>query len=288
MRIACLTMVHRDYWALSRWYAHHARHIGAGNLFVVAHGADPEIARICPGASVLTIPRDGFDNFDKARAEMLDGFHAGLSKVYDWVIRTDADELLVIDPDRWDSLAAALAACDVPVVTALGFDLAERPGDTPLKDGPVFGPRRALAFSGHYSKAVAARRAVGFQLHGTRVAPRKLDSFPFHMPQGLYLAHLKYANRAVLDDGNAIRMAVANAPGKGLPGGGWQEAGEDARKFYETFEAKPQLPWEEAEPQAHATLSVKPARLDRFSVVKTRALKLPFRTELPDRFFDQG
>lgn len=288
MRIACLTMVHRDHWALSRWYAHHARQLGAANLFVVAHGPDPEIARICPGASVLTIPRDRFDNFDKARAEMLDGFHAGLAKVYDWVIRTDADELVVIDPARWDSIADALAACDVPVVTALGFDLAERPGEAPLTDAPVFGPRRALAFSGHYSKAVAARRAVSFQLHGTKVAPRRLDGFPFHMPQGLYLAHLKYANRAVLAEGNAIRMAVASAPGKGLPGGGWKEAEDDALKFYDTFEARPHLPWDQAEPRAHATLSVKPARLERFSVVKTRALKLPFRTDLPDRFFGQG
>lgn len=288
MKICALTMVYRDHWALSRWYAHHAAQLGPENLFIVAHGADPEIARLCPGASVLTIPRDGFDHFDRARAEMLDGFAAGLAKVYDWVIRTDADELICFDPRLWDSLPQALSAQEAPVVTALGFDLVEVAGDAQMTDGPVFAQRRALAFSGHYSKAVAARRAIPFQLHGVKVAPRRLESFPFVMPRGLYLAHLKYANAAVLAEANAVRMAVARGQGAGLPGAGWSEAEADARAFMDGFSAKEALSWDVAESQAFATLSVKPARVERFSLVKTRALKLPFRTLLPERFAAQG
>ncbi|WP_425070239.1 glycosyltransferase family 2 protein [Sagittula sp. S175] len=288
MKIAALTMVYRDCWALSRWYAHHGRLIGAQNLFVVAHGADPRIAEICPEASIITVPRDRFDNFDRTRAEMLDGFHAGLSKLYDWVIRTDADELICYDPDLWSGLPEVLTSVDGPVATALGFDLVMRDEDSEMTDGTVFSQRRAIAFSGHYSKAVAARRPVSFQLHGVKVAPRKLADFPFHMPRGLYLAHLKYANRSVLSEGNTIRMQIARGPGKGLPGAGWAEAEDDARTFYEGFAAKPERPWEEAQAEAHATLSVKPARVERFSLVKTRALKLPFRTTLPDRFAEQG
>ncbi len=289
MRIAALTMVYRDHWALSRWVAHHGAQLGPENLFIVAHGPDPEIARIAPKSSILTLPRVPMDNFDKARAEMLDGFHAGLAKIYDWVIRTDADELICVDPDLYPDLPEALAAHgDVPVLTALGFDLVETEGNAPMTDAPVLAQRRALAFSGHYSKAVAARRPMAFRLHGVQVAPRRLQGFPFFMPKGLYLAHLKHANRAVLEAGNAVRMAVANGPGKGLPGPGWQAADEDARQFLEVFNQKPIRPWEEAEAEAHAALSVKPARVDRFHLVKTRALKMPFRTELPTRFATQG
>lgn len=282
-------MVYRDHWALSRWYAHHAAQLGAENLFVVAHGADPEIALLCPGASVITVPRDRLDNFDKARAEMLDGFHIGLARIYDWVIRTDADELVCVDPELHASLPAAIAAhADVPVLTALGFDVVEMPGDAPLGTGPVLAARRNVGFSGHYSKAVAARRAIGFRLHGVQVAPRRLAGFPFRMPRGFYLAHLKYTNRAVLPAATAVRMAVANGPGPGRPGPGWQAADEDARRFFKAFAAKPLRPWPEAEAEAFATLSVKPARLDRFGVVKARALKQPVRTELPARFATQG
>ena len=68
MKICAVTMVYRDHWALSQWYRHHARLLGVENLYVVAHGADPEIARLCPGASVITIPRDDLSSFDRTRA----------------------------------------------------------------------------------------------------------------------------------------------------------------------------------------------------------------------------
>ncbi|MFW2544533.1 glycosyltransferase family 2 protein [Primorskyibacter sp. 2E107] len=289
MKICALTMVYRDYWALSRWYTHHAAQLGAENLFVVAHGADPEIAKRCPGASVITIPRDGFAFFDRSRAALLNGFHAGLCESFDWVIRTDADELICFDPDRYASLTEAIAAnADAPVLTALGFDVVEVEGAAPLTDAPVLSERRNIAFSGHYSKAIAARRPMDFLLHGVRVAPRRLETFPFVMPRGLYLAHLKYANSSVLDAGNAVRMAVGGAEEPGVPGSGWKEAAADARSFHDTFSAKKFLPWDEAEAGAYATLSVKPARLEKGCIVKTRALKLPYRTELPPRFGAQG
>lgn len=288
MKIAALTMVHRDHWALSRWYAHHGAQMGFGNLYVVAHGADPEIARLCPKASILTVPRDRFDDFDKRRAGLLNGIKAGLLQIYDWVIQTDADELVCFDPDRYAGLAAVFAGRDAPVLTALGFDVVERPGDPALGDAPVLAARRNIAFSGHYSKAVAARRGVDFRLHGTRVARNRLQSFPFTMPRGLFLAHLKFANRAALDAATPVRMQVGKADGTGLPGAGWQQADADAAQFFEAFAAKPERPWEEAEAQAYATLSVKPVRLEKRSVVKTRALKMPVRTRLPDRFSAQG
>ncbi|MGH1414729.1 MAG: glycosyltransferase family 2 protein [Pelagimonas sp.] len=289
MKIAALTMVYRDYWALSRWYTHHAKQLGAENLFVVAHGDDPQIGAICPGASVMTIPRDGFDDFDKTRATLLNGIHSGLDAVYDWVIRTDADELICFDPDLYDTLPDAVGAnADAPVLTALGFDLVEMPGDPEMRDGTAFAQRRQIGFSGHYSKAVASRRAIDFSLHGVRVAARRLETFPFKMPRGFYLAHLKYANSDALADGTAVRMNVGNSEGRGLPGAGWQAADEDAIKFLDMFADKPVLPWDKAESKAYATLSVKPARIERYNLVKTRALKLPYRTQLPERFGHQG
>ena len=284
-RVCALTMVYRDHWALSRWYVHHAAQLGVENLFIIAHGTDPEIARICPGASIITVPREDLSGFDRKRAEMLDGFHAGLARVYEWVIRLDADELLCFDPKLYESLPEALTTQDAPVITALGFDVVGRQVPAP---GPVLAQMREISFSGHYSKAVAARRAISFRLHGVQVAPRRLAGFPMHMPRGLYLAHLKYANPEALADANLIREDVARGPGKGLPGGGWSEARTDAHRFLEGFDAKPFMPWEEAEAQAHATLSIKPSRLERYNVVKARALKLKTRTRLPKSFANQG
>ncbi|MDA7424379.1 glycosyltransferase family 2 protein [Thalassococcus lentus] len=289
MKICALTMVHRDYWALSRWYAHHGALIGPENLFVIAHGADPRIQEICPKASVLTIPRETFEGFDKVRGNLLNGIMGGLlGGTYDIAIRTDADELVCFDPDRYESLQAVVTAHDAPVLTALGFDLVEMPEDATLDEGSVFAQRSALAFSGHYSKAVIARRAVDFQLHGTRVAPRRVDGFPFVMPRGLYLAHLKYANGVALDDSTQVREAVGQSGAKGAPGAGWSEASRDRAEFISSFEQKKEVDWDRAETQAYEALSVKPARLPKFNLVKARALKMPLRTRLPQRFSGQG
>ena len=215
-------------------------------------------------------------------------FHAGLTQVYDWVLRTDADELICVDPDRHDSLHDMLAAQDTPVVTALGFDVVEMPDDPALTDGPVLSQRRNIAFSGHYFKAVAARRAIGFALHGVRVAPRRLEQFPFVMPRGLFLAHLKFANGRALDDATQVRMALANGAEPGLPGAGWQQAEADRLQFLQGFAAKPERPWAQAEAAAFETLSVKPSRNTARNIVKARALKMPWRTCLPDRFSGLG
>ena len=283
MKICALTMAYKDYWALGVWYRHYARLLGPQALYVVAHGSDPEIERICPGASVLTIPRDDLSHFDRRRADMLNAFQAGLLESYDWVIRTDVDELICADPELGGLDQIFSQAADYPVLTALGLDLVEMPDDRALSD-KMFTARKNASFSGHYSKAFALSRPANLALHGTRVKPRKLQGFPYLMPEGLYLVHVKYANLEALRQVNSDRMRIANSAAKGLPGTGWREADADAARFLEGFAAKPLLPWGRARAKAYRVLSAVPARSERLGIVKARALKFPFRTTLPDWF----
>lgn len=283
MKICALTMVYKDYWALGVWYRHYARLLGADALYIVAHGADPEVQRICPGASIWTIPRDDLSHFDRRRSELLNGFQAGLLASYDWVIRTDADELICTDP-RVGTLQQIFAAAGrVPVLTALGLDLVEQAEDRPLRDG-FWRTRKNVSFTGHYSKAFAHSKPVNLTLHGTKVRLQKLAGFPFAMPEGVYLVHLKYANLIALEQVNADRIAISTTGQKGLPGAGWREADADAARFLESFRAKPVLPWHKARAKAFRALSSDPMRSERLGVVKARALKFPFRTVLPDWF----
>lgn len=96
MPVSAITMVYKDYWVLSQWHAHHARLLGAENLFVVSHGNDPRHRELCPGSHVIGIPRDfGDETFDFARHKMLNHLIASLNECYDWVLTLDADELIV-------------------------------------------------------------------------------------------------------------------------------------------------------------------------------------------------
>lgn len=286
MKIAAITMVYRDYWALAQWYDHFARHIGAQNLYVIAHGADPEIARICPQASIITIPRDDLAGFDRTRGNLLNAFQNGLLQAYDWVIRTDADELICLDPALHTGFEQFFHRHNTArAVFALGMDLFQQEDDVDLVAGtPVLSMRRAVCLTGHYSKAWAVSGRVALVRHGVQVRPRKVQGFKFVLPQGAYLVHLKYSNFAALEASNTHRMEIANRDEQGLPGALWKNADADAVRFLRKSHAKPHEPWEEAVEHVYGTLARSPVREEAKGLVRVRSIDFDFRTTLPDWF----
>jgi hypothetical protein len=289
MKIAALTMVYQDYWAISKWYIHHGRELGFSNLFIISHGENEKLKVICPQANIIIIPRSGLEFFDKKRAKILNTVQSGLNLSYDWVLQTDADELICYDQNIYKNLVQAITHNpNVPVLTALGFDVVEVIPDLELSQKSIFFDRRNIAFSGHYSKAIASQIEVNFSLHGVCVERSILRSFPYFIPKGLYLAHLKFANIAALEKLTVARMQVANSYERGLPGYGWKHADEDASKFFRNFMKKKLVPWKEAENIAYSTLSPEPLRKPRFNLVKTKSLQFPVRTLIPKFFACQG
>jgi len=285
MKICALTMVYQDHWALSQWYRHHGALFGHNNLFVIAHGQDDEIMRICPDASVITIPRDNLAWFDRRRTNMLNAFQAGLLQSYDWVIRTDADELICFDPNLYGSAKDAfLDNADQAALHALGFDLVELVNDLPSSDENVFAYRKNAAFSGHYSKGFAVSKPLGLVLHGVQVAPRMLNKFPFTMPKGVYLAHLKYANLNAVSSANLIRESIASSETNGVPGDLWRNAYAETERFLKGTREKKLVSWKLADEAAYSALAHDPVRIEKRSVIKARSLKFHTRTQLPDWF----
>ncbi len=278
-------MVYRDYWALSQWYRHYGGQLGEQHLYVVAHGADPKVQEICPKASVVTIPRDQADGFDRFRGRFLNGLQAALLELYDWVIRTDADELICLDPAHFADFPTFFAAQKSPAVFALGMEVAERGDDQALSlTDNVFDHRDNVVFSGHYSKAWAVSEPEDLVRHGVQVRPKRSRWFAFNLPEGVYLAHLKFANKTALTEANAHRKAVATAKGKGLPGKAWREPEAEAAKFFERFESLSEAPWETARDKALGRLKDDPKRDKTDGTVRARQLQFKARTKLPDWF----
>lgn len=286
MKICAVTMVYRDYWALSQWYAHYARHLGAGNLFVVAHGHDPIIAELCPRASVITVPRDNLSGFDRKRAEMLNSIQDGLGVMYDWVIRTDTDELVCLDPSHNGSFEDLFHKHQsATAVFALGLNVAEVDGDTKLRRADAaMSKRQSAVFSGHYSKAWAVRRGVSLVRHGIAAPSADLATVEFNLPKGVYIAHLKYANLAALGDVNIDRASVANGSEKGLPGKAWSDAHGDSQKFFDMFAKLPVWDWDRALEVAFDQIINSPVRDKEQNVLRAKSCNFAFRTTLPDWF----
>lgn len=282
MKIAAITMVYKDHWALSQWYRHYAKQLGAEHLFIIAHGQDDKIAGICPDANVMTIPRDDLNGFDRKRGEVMNGLHAGLSNVYDWVIRTDADELICNDPTIYPNFTDMFTDhADEDAIFALGFDLVQTDGDNDIFS--LFESRRNAAFTGHYSKAFATK-GMPLALHGVRVPRRRFDTFGFCLPRGIYLAHLKYANADALIQANIVRQNVARGHGKGLPGAAWSQADRDAADFLTDFAAKTKITWDDASAEAHAAIAAAPVKIEGRSVIRAKSVRFQTRTILPGWF----
>ena len=107
--------------------------------------------------------------------------------IYEYVIYTDADELLVADPARWDTLLDYVSDAHPPVTTAFGMNLLHRMHHEISCDlaQPIL-PQRAWGFPiSSMCKPLLIRTPVIWSpdFHGSN-APIEFD--------GLFLFHLAY------------------------------------------------------------------------------------------------
>lgn len=285
MKICAITMVYRDYWALAQWYRYYAQHLGPQNLYIVSHGYDPEITRMCPEASIITIPRDDLRNFDRVRARVINSIQAGLGNLYDWVIQTDADELVCFDPTTYTSFQALFEATTAPALFALGLNLAEVVGDAPLAPNESALAHRTIAgITGNYSKAWAVRKSLPLRWHGVFCGNRKTADFPFEMPDDVFFMHLKHANSNALAETNTVRRAVADSVGEDWNVKGWADPDFHSQRFFRKLAAAPNLPWAEAVTLGYAKIRAHPVRDPKRGIVKAPFIPYLCRTTLPEWF----
>lgn len=287
MKICAITMVYRDYWALAQWVRHYARQVGIENTYIVVHGPDQRVHDIASGANIWTIPRDNLDGFDRRRNKMLNRFQSGLLQFYDWVIRTDADELICVDPDQHGSLRALLGETTEDAVFSIGLNVFEQASENEVPDGvSVFSCRDAAVITGNYSKAWAVRSDAPLMRHGVKLSSDSGKGYTFSFPQGVYLAHLKYANIAALADVNAVRKEVARSGAPGVPGWGWKRADAQARKFFTEAETLDFTPWSDAIAYAHESIPTDMKHGEKDDVVRSPGIPYLAKTLLPKWFKD--
>ena len=285
MKICAITMVYRDYWALAQWYRHYGGHLGPRNLYVISHGHDPEIATICPEASIITIPRDELKHFDRVRLRVINSIQAGLNNLYDWVIQTDADELVCLNPDTYSSFPAFFEQTSAPAIFGLGLNLAEVEGDSPLlPSANVMAHRNIACVTGNYSKAWAVRQDIPLRFHGVFCGYKKTEDFPYEMPDDVFFVHIKHANSDALKTTNAVRKSVADTVGEDWNVNGWANPDRHAKRFFRKLAAAEELPWQQAIALGYEQIRDNPVRDAKRGLVKPPFINYVCRTILPDWF----
>ncbi|WP_415920552.1 glycosyltransferase family 2 protein [Tateyamaria sp. SN6-1] len=214
--LGVVTMVYRDYFILERWYAYYADVVGPENLYIFSHGPDPRHDRIAKGANVIHIPRDETRfRFERRRWNMMSEFVTGMLMYYNWMILSDVDEFVVADPAVSDNVVDHLQTYywdpeTAPVnIAPLCLDMvhypqdeteAIAPGDTILSRRRTFRPNR------NYSKPNLVRKPVKFKPggHANTLGER-------HLPDHLYMLHLKYFDRFQMEGRVDVRAPKAAA-----------------------------------------------------------------------------
>ncbi|WP_172328016.1 glycosyltransferase family 2 protein [Mangrovicoccus sp. HB161399] len=232
-KVAVLTMVRDDEEFLRIWAGHYGRLFGMRSLYVVSHG-DPDMVRdVAAGTNVLPVPYEPDPRFDAQRWQLLNHLAQGLRLYHDRVIVGDVDEIVLADP-KHGTLPAVLARHRrARALTPFGLELVHRPAEEPLAFAPpVLRARRHVRIAPLYAKPCLMRGDIRLSRGGHYASSPRLV-----MPEGLYLLHLKHADRGLYRATADRRNATAEATGAARPrdamiGRHWfAEARDDRAEF---------------------------------------------------------
>jgi Glycosyl transferase family 2 len=208
--VAVMTVARDEAVMLPRWIDYYGSQVGVDNLVVIddnsADGSTDDLP--CP---VLRIPGFGHKGFEARRVRLVSGLAAGLLQAYDVAIFVDADEFLVPDPDRYDGLEDFLRQRQHDVIAPLAFNVVHHVGaEGPLHPGrPVLGQRQLAKLAPVMCKPSMKRIDAPWAAasHGVRA--------PYAVDPGVFMMHLKFADRDLLQDVADRRNALAEQDGRG-------------------------------------------------------------------------
>ncbi|MEL6517732.1 MAG: glycosyltransferase family 2 protein [Pseudomonadota bacterium] len=240
--LGVITNVYGDYFFLQRWYDYYAAQVGPENLYVYSHGNDPRHREIAQKANVIGVPRDPtLFKYNRRKWSMLSHLVAGLSHYYNWVILTDVDEIVIVDPDVSDGLVAHLKERYWDPETAphniapLCLDMIHHPHletDPITESDTILSKRRTFRPKRNYSKPCLVRSAANFMPGG-----HANDLGPRHLPDDLYLLHLKFFDVATITErgaDKAERVLIDDDVSQNYAGmTSWYKPGEDHAKILE-------------------------------------------------------
>jgi len=264
MKIAAITMVYKEYEMLRKWYRHYGELIGYENLYVVSHGSDETHVALTPKASHITVPRDVLRGFEGRRQRSLADLQKSLYPYYDCVIRVDVDELLFVDPTLHTSLGDCFESTGFDKTDAwfaLGFNLFGLDASQSVDlNSTISEQMRDCVVTSVYSKAVATRFHSVVFLHGALYqGPKKIHIDRYKMPEGLYLAHLKYVNSAQMALANEVRAQMTSKEIHGEDraeiGPFWENGDEEAKILLRRWRSLPMVAADEEFTKARKEMS---------------------------------
>jgi hypothetical protein len=183
MKVAVISFVYQEPRFLPVWCAYYAAQVGKENLFIINDG-DSELT-VCPGVNVINLPRQATFS-EKRKCHTLSHMQQLLLHTYDYVIYSDVDELVVVDPVQFQSLKHFLSETNQPTYTTCGLEIVHVINQEVSLDwhNPIMPQRGWCRFSTAYCKTAITRGPLDWfsGLHYTELsAPPSTDLFTLHL-----------------------------------------------------------------------------------------------------------
>jgi hypothetical protein len=168
------------------WRDHYGRNFEYQNLFVIDDGSVDALS--ATDSRINVIRRERKVPFDeKERAKIVSSLVSELLNYYNYVIFTDVDEILVVNPSIGVTLKEYIERSNEDFLTPKGFNVLHRFSvESPLNiDEPLFTQRKYVQFDPWYCKTNISRVPLQFSpgFHST--------DKPFNLHEKLYLFHLR-------------------------------------------------------------------------------------------------
>ncbi len=219
--IAVITMARDEGEMITRWVDHYAAQVGAENVYVVDdHSADGSTDGL--PCQVLRLPYLGKYPFEHSRMGIVSGLAASLLFAYDAVMFADADEFIVAEPKKHESLRHfAAATTDRDVVGVLGYNVVHMPGEEPLRFDRPFLQQRS------YAKFVPLMCKPSLKwVPSNWVRASHGILVPYDLSPDLYMFHMKFADRDLLL-ASAARRHHLNQSESRAKNTSWAQSGDE-------------------------------------------------------------
>lgn len=210
---ACaLTHVRHEGFFLQKWIAHYGAIVGHENLYVVIDGDDwtPDLDLSGVHTEViLGAPRQRIRN-DRWIADEMSARANKLRKKYQYVIRGDCDEYVVVDPAAgltWPQALEELGSDGY--IFAMGIDMVQAHGELYAIDlsKPILGQRRFGYVADRYSKPFVISRWNNWSGGAHRLLNRKV-----RLSNHFRLFHMALADRDLAAERMAGRGGLQQHP----------------------------------------------------------------------------
>ena len=200
--MAAMTMVGGDHFFLKRWVDYYGAQLGRENLIILSHGGDPEHKRIAEGATIIDLPYDPTRNcFNQRRWQMLSRLTTGFTAFYNWVLVSDVDEIVCVDPAVSDNLVEYLSRFDdktrPEVITPFAIEMVHNPSlePEPISEARnILNMRRIFRLNANYAKPCITGGRIDIVPGGHFANHPKL-----HLDPHLYLFHLRFIDYAMTE-----------------------------------------------------------------------------------------